>query len=75
MMRGTEKRKTYVKSPVASGALTCSSVKNLVRVTMSVLMPSWPTGGAPPLFAILEEEKGVSGWVENGSELAVVGEE
>lgn len=56
MMRGTEKRKTYVKSPVASGALTCSSVKNLVRVTMSVLMPSWPTGGAPPLFAIFEEK-------------------
>lgn len=58
---------TYVKSPVASGALTCSSVKNRVRVTMSVLMPSWPTGGAPPLFAILEEEKGMSGWVENGN--------
>lgn len=34
----------YVKSPVASLCLTCSSVKNLVRVTMSVLIFSWPTG-------------------------------
>lgn len=48
---------TYVKSPVASGALTCCSVKNLVRVTMSVLMFSWPTGGAPPLFAIVGDKR------------------
>lgn len=45
---------TYVKSPVASGTFACSSVKNLVKVIMSVLMFSWPTGGAPPGFAILQ---------------------
>lgn len=31
---------TYVKSPVASLTLTCSSVKKRVRVTMLVLMVS-----------------------------------
>lgn len=36
----------YVKSPVASLCFVCSSVKNLVSVTMSVLMLSLPT--APP---------------------------
>lgn len=47
-----------MKSPVASGALACCSVKNLVRVMMSVLMFSWPTGGAPPLFAIVDDKRG-----------------
>lgn len=30
-------RETYVKSPLASLCLTCSSVRKRVRVTMSVL--------------------------------------
>lgn len=41
---------TYVKSPDASLCLTCSSFKNRVRVTMSVLMASWPT----PVFPLAE---------------------
>ena len=36
---------THVKSPVASLCFACSSVRNLVRVMMSVLICSWPTGG------------------------------
>ena len=35
----------YVKSPVASLCLACSSVRNRVSVMMSVLIFSWPTGG------------------------------
>ncbi len=34
----------YVKSPVASGCLVCSSVRKRVRVTMSVLILSWAAG-------------------------------
>jgi hypothetical protein len=41
----------YVKSPVASGCLSCSSVKRRVRVTISVLIDSEPT--APGAFAML----------------------
>lgn len=37
---GVLERGTYVKSPVASLTLTCSSVKKRVRVTMLVLMVS-----------------------------------
>lgn len=37
---GVLKGGTYVKSPVASLILTCSSVKKRVRVTMLVLMVS-----------------------------------
>jgi hypothetical protein len=36
-------RRAYVKSPVASLCLACSSVRKRVRVTMSVLMDSVPT--------------------------------
>lgn len=32
---------TYVKSPVASLCFACSSVRNLVSVTISVLTFSW----------------------------------
>lgn len=38
--------RTYVKSPVASLTLTCSSVKKRVRVTMLVLIVS---ASLPPL--------------------------
>lgn len=38
---------SYVKSPVASGCLLCSSVRNRVRVMMSVLMFSCPTAPVP----------------------------
>ena len=41
---------TYVKSPVASLCFVCSSVRKRVRVTISVLIFSWPTG--PPSPAI-----------------------
>lgn len=37
---GVLERDTYVKSPVASLILTCSSVKKRVRVTMLVLIVS-----------------------------------
>ena len=41
---------TYVKSPVASLCFVCSSVRNLVSVTMSVLIDSEPTApGSLPL--------------------------
>ncbi|KAG9679790.1 hypothetical protein KCU87_g395, partial [Aureobasidium melanogenum] len=36
--------KSYVKSPVASLCFVCSSVRNLVRVMISVLMASEPPG-------------------------------
>ena len=42
--------KTYVKSPVASLCFDCSSVRKRVSVTISVLIFSWATGAAPPLF-------------------------
>ena len=42
-----------MKSPVASLCLDCSSVKNRVRVTMSVLIFSWATGGVSPFVAIV----------------------
>ena len=38
---------TYVKSPVASLCLLCSSVKKRVRVTMSVLIVCPPAGPIP----------------------------
>lgn len=38
---------TYVKSPVASLCLTCSSLRYLVKVTMSVLIFSCAAGGGP----------------------------
>ena len=44
-----------VKSPVASLCLDCSSVRNRVRVTMSVLIFSWATGAASPFAAILNQ--------------------
>ena len=45
---------TYVKSPVASLCFVCSSVRNLVKVTISVLMLSVPTPvWASPLFCPL----------------------
>lgn len=40
----------YVKSPVASGNFDCSSVRNLVRVMISVLMAS--SWAFTPLVAI-----------------------
>lgn len=43
----TDQEGAYVKSPVACGCLLCSSVRSLVRVKMSVLIFSCPTGGAP----------------------------
>ena len=44
----------YVKSPVASLCFACSSVRNRVKVMMSVLMASWPTGGvAEPLVPLV----------------------
>ena len=52
--------RAHVKSPVASLCFACSSVRNRVRVTMSVLIDSVPvpTGGSPlvplePFAAIL----------------------
>ena len=36
--------RTYVKSPVASLCFVCSSVRNRVRVMISVLMASRPIG-------------------------------
>ena len=39
-----EYRGTHVKSPVASACFTCSSVRNLVSVTMSVLTFSAESG-------------------------------
>lgn len=44
---------TYVKSPVASLCLVCSSVRNLVRVMMSVLIASWGDESPFPLPAML----------------------
>ena len=38
---------TYVKSPVASLCLLCSSVKKRVRVTISVLIVCPPAGPIP----------------------------
>ena len=40
---------SHVKSPVASGCFACSSVRNLVKVTMSVLTRSSIAGGRSPL--------------------------
>ena len=50
---------TYVKSPVASLCLNCSSVRKRVRVTMSVLIFSWATGEAPlmPFDAMMSSAK------------------
>lgn len=44
----------YVKSPVASGTLCCSSVRNRVRVTMLVLMVAVSAGGTSPFEAIVK---------------------
>lgn len=50
----------YVKSPLASLCFICSSLRKRVRVMMSVLMFSWPTGGGAwpfvPLEAMVAEE-------------------
>ncbi len=46
----------YVKSPVASGCLACSSVRNRVRVTMSMLTFSCVAARTPllvPLVAMI----------------------
>lgn len=43
----------YVKSPVASLCLACSSVRNLVSVMMSVLTCSLEVGGLATPFAPL----------------------
>ena len=46
---GNRRGRQYVKSPVASLCLVCSSVRKRVRVMMSVLIFSWPTGPPSPL--------------------------
>ena len=55
-------RRTYVKSPVASLCLICSSVKKRVSVTISVLIFSEPTGPLPlvPLVVMMNRsEEGI----------------
>lgn len=44
---------SYVKSPVASLCFTCSSVRNLVSVTMWVLTFSPSTGLEDPFVAMM----------------------
>jgi hypothetical protein len=44
---------TYVKSPEASLCFVCSSVRNLVRVMMSVLTASFPITPSPLSFAAM----------------------
>lgn len=44
----------YVKSPVASLCFACSSVRNLVKVTMSVLICSFWTPLPLPLLVELD---------------------
>jgi hypothetical protein len=45
----------YVKSPVASLCLACSSVRNLVRVTMSVFTCSVEVGASDGAFVPLAD--------------------
>lgn len=45
---GSLNREAYVKSPVASLCLACSSVRKRVSVTILVLIFSWDTGGRSP---------------------------
>jgi len=55
----------YVKSPVASWCLPCSSVRKRVRVTMSVLIFSLLMGAAsplPPLDVAMVDELWFRGW-------------
>ena len=59
--RVERKGESYVKSPVASLCLVCSSVRKRVRVTMSVLIFSWPTGPPSPLDVPFVEDMLVSG--------------
>ena len=57
--------RAYVKSPVASLCLVCSSVRNRVRVTMSVLIFSWATGTISPFvcaMAAAQDNAGEGGY-------------
>ena len=45
--------RAYVKSPVASLCFVCSSVRNRVSVTMSVLIFSCATGTVSPLVVMV----------------------
>ena len=49
-MAGTS---TYVKSPVASLTLSCSSVRNRVKVTISVLIEADSEGGISPFDPVI----------------------
>ena len=51
-MKGV-KHLAYVKSPLASLCFLCSSVKNLVKVTMSVLIFSWDTAIDSPFVCAM----------------------
>lgn len=48
-----------MKSPVASGCFDCSSVRSLVRVKISVLIFSCPTGGAPFPFDDMVKKRSI----------------
>ena len=61
---GARRREDYVKSPVASLCFACSSVRNRVRVTMSVFIFSALAGKFPPLVAMIKV-RGV-GWMGSG---------
>jgi len=56
--RRGKRRKSYVKSPVASLCFACSSVRKRVRVTMSVLIFSGVMGACPPFVAMVKVEFG-----------------
>jgi hypothetical protein len=52
---------SYVKSPLASLCFACSSVRNRVRVTMSVLTFSFWIGTPLPLEAMMNDWEIVCG--------------
>lgn len=52
-LKAADVLRSYVKSPVASLCFACSSVRNLVSVTMSVLIFSVGSPPFAPLLAIL----------------------
>ena len=56
-------RNTYVKSPVASLTLACSSVRKRVKVTMSVLMPADSVAALSPFGEAILSSFGVLGTV------------